>query len=510
MSPARLLAIGLDAADAPLLLGWAREGRLPVLGGLLRSGAEVRLRSHGDLFPESLWPTISTGKSLGSHGIYNWRVVPHGHYSLDWVRQADGEPIWRMLAREHLSSLLVDIPYAAPLGHERVTELIGWGQRGSAIVASWPPGLMEEVRARHGRYPTWSHLHFHRRAFGQRRLLQTLVRMAGVRTRLIAELLRERPWSFSMVCYSEPHNAGHEFHRYLEPGTWGHERRRARGMENGLLRVYQTLDAGVGDLIAAAGDPLDVLVFSGMGFRSCTSGARLLERVLVGLGYQVPATERPARARPLGALRSALPWSIRRHLHLRLSQSAREALMARLWVEATDWSRTRAYAEAEPGVGFVHLNVRGRDSEGIVEPGPEYEALCDEVASELLSLREVESGEPAVVEVLRPRLEPLPDLVVRLSQERLLAAVRHPRLGVVREDVADVPYSEHTGEGFLMAAGPGIRPGATLEADLESLAPTMLALMGVTVPDDFDGEPLSDLLRPPGSVGAGRSPSGPS
>jgi predicted AlkP superfamily phosphohydrolase/phosphomutase len=183
--------------------------------------------------------------------------------------------------------------------------------------------------------------------------------------------------------------------------------------------------------------------------------------------------------------------------------------MARLWVGATDWSRTRAYAEAEPGVGFVHLNVCGRDPKGIVEPGPEYEALCDELESELRSLREVESGEPAVIEVLRPGVEALPDLVVRFSQERLLAAVRHPRLGIVREDVADAPYSEHTGEGFLVAAGPGIRPGATLEADLESLAPTMLALMGVTVPDDFDGEPLSDLLRPRRSVGAARSPNGP-
>ena len=510
MRSARLLAIGLDAADAPLLLGWAREGRLPVLGRLLRSGAEVRLRSRGDLFPESVWPTISTGRSLGSHGIYNWRVVRHGSYSLDWVRQADGEPIWQMLGRENLSSLLVDIPYAAPLEDDGVTELIGWGQRGSAIVASWPPDLMEEVRARHGRYPSWAHLHFHRRAVGQRRLLRTLLRMTGVRTRLVSELMRERPWNFCMVCYSEPHNAGHEFHRYRDPGAWGHERHRARGIEDGLLRVYQAVDAGVGDLIAAAGDPLDVLVFSGMGMRSCTSGERLLERVLVGLGYQVPATGRPDRVRPLGALRSALPWSIRHFLHLRLSQSAREALMARLWVGATDWSRTRAYAEAEPEAGLVHLNVRGRDPEGIVEPGPEYEALCDEVANELRSLRELESGEPAVVDVVRPGVEALPDLVVRFSQDRLLAAVRHPRLGVVREDVADTPYSKHTGEGFLVAAGPGIRPGATLEADLESLAPTILALMGVTVPDDFDGEPLSDLLQPRRSVDATRSPSDPS
>ena len=175
--------------------------------------------------------------------------------------------------------------------------------------------------------------------------------------------------------------------------------------------------------------------------------------------------------------------------------------MERLWLEATDWGSSRAYAEEEPAVGFVHLNVRGRDPAGIVEPGGAYAALCDEIAGELLSLREVESGAPVVVEVLHrdelvsgPNAEALPDLIVRFSQERLIAAVRHPVLGVVSEDLPDTPYSEHTAEGFLVAAGPGVHPGAALEADLEDLAPTMLALLDVPVPPEMDGEPLAGLL----------------
>ena len=266
-----------------------------------------------------------------------------------------------------------------------------------------------------------------------------------------------------MVYYSEPHNAGHEFHRYRDPCGWAHERRRARGMEGRTAPLYQALDAGVGDLIAAAGDPLDVLVFSGMGMRRCTSEERLLER---GPGRaRVPGPPPPGGRTGRGrSARSAALYPgpfVTTRTYGYPSPPAR-----RSWRGSGSGRPTgagpRAYAEAEPGVGYVHLNVRGRDPEGIVAPGPEYQALCDEVANELPSLREVESGEPAVVEVLRPGVEALPDLVVRFSQERLLAAVRHPRLGVVREDVADTPYSEHTGEGFLVAAGPGIRPRGDL------------------------------------------------
>jgi predicted AlkP superfamily phosphohydrolase/phosphomutase len=500
----RVLALGLDAADRALVLDWARQGRLPVMNGLLREGSAVRLRSNGDLFPESIWPTITTGRSLGSHGVYNWRVVPPRQYALRWVRDGGGVPVWRTLRQqgEDLRALLVDIPYTVPLEDDGVTELIGWGQRGSALETSWPPGLMEAVRRRHGRYPAWTHVHFHRGAVGQRRLLRTLIRMAAVRTRVIAELMDERPWTFCMACYPEPHDGGHELYRYLDRNGWGYDRRRARGMEDGLLRLYRAVDTEVGKVVTAAGDDVNVLVFSGMGTRTNTSGHLLVRQLLVGLGYEVPAASQSAPSGPLGVLRARVPWSIRHFLHLRLSQQAREALMERFWLQATDWSRTRAYAEEEPGVGLVHLNVRGRDPEGIVAPGSEYRALCDEIAAELHALREAESGTPAVTEVLHrdevvsgPRTEALPDLIVRFSQERLLGAVRHPRLGVIREQVRDAPYTEHSAEGFLLAAGPGIRQGAALEADLEDLAPTMLALMGVPVPAGIDGEPLGALLR---------------
>jgi len=420
------------------------------------------------------------------------------------VANAPGVPIWRRL-REHdggRRAVLVDIPYTTPVEDGGVTELIGWGQRGATRQTSWPPDLIEAVWRRHGRYPSWTHVHFHRRASAQRRLLPTLERMARVRTRIVEELLREHPWALCIACYSEPHDGGHEFHRYLDSSGWGYGRRRARGMEDGLLRLYRCVDTAVGKLIEAAGDGTNVLVFSGMGMRECTSGERLLKRVLVGLGYQVPAPRRPAGLRPLVALRARLPWSIRHLLHLRLSQPSREALMERLWLESTDWSATRAYAEEEPGVGFVHLNVRGRDPDGTVEPGADYRALCDEITAELLSLREAESGAPAVAEVLHrdqlvsgPNAEALPDLVVRFAQQRLIAAVRHPRLGLVREDVRDTPYSEHTGEGFLVGAGPGIRAEADLDADLEDLAPTMLALLEVPVPPELDGAPVAGMLN---------------
>ena len=74
---------------------------------------------------------------------------------------------------------------------------------------------------------------------------------------------------------------------------------------------------------------------------------------------------------------------------------------------------------------------------------------------------------------------------------------------------------DHRPEGVLMMAGTGILPGQTLEgASIMDLFPTILRLMGVSIPEGLDGKSLdealsSDLPPAPGSP-PDRSRPGPS
>jgi arylsulfatase A-like enzyme len=52
-------------------------------------------------------------------------------------------------------------------------------------------------------------------------------------------------------------------------------------------------------------------------------------------------------------------------------------------------------------------------------------------------------------------------------------------------------------EGVLVAAGPPFPPGAVpAQASLLDIAPTILHLLGVPVPEDVDGRVLSEILDP--------------
>ena len=56
-----------------------------------------------------------------------------------------------------------------------------------------------------------------------------------------------------------------------------------------------------------------------------------------------------------------------------------------------DWSRTRAYCPSAPGSG-LWVNLRGREPEGIVAPGAEYERVVAELRERLLAFRDPRTG----------------------------------------------------------------------------------------------------------------------
>jgi hypothetical protein len=161
------------------------------------------------------------------------------------------------------------------------------------------------------------------------------------------------------------------------------------------------------------------------------------------------------------------------------------------------WPRMKAFALPSFGDGFVRINVNGREPGGIVDP-KDYRAVCDEISEILCGLRDARNGVPMVSDIVRTREDPLTDdkrlpdadLVVAWQDEFCtdVAESRFGRLG---------PYphyraGSHRHRGFICAIGPGIQPGGTVEGGhVMDLAPTILQLLGVPIPDHIDGTPLA-------------------
>jgi predicted AlkP superfamily phosphohydrolase/phosphomutase len=165
-----------------------------------------------------------------------------------------------------------------------------------------------------------------------------------------------------------------------------------------------------------------------------------------------------------------------------------------------DWRRTKAYAM---GLGDIYLNVKGRESQGIVEPGEEYERIRSRLIADLTAWIDPENGEHPVRRVLRREevykgFDPnvIPDLLVannpgyRVSWQTSLGGIPEAELELNNRKWSGDHCSldAEITKGILFS-NRKLAAGAPTILDL---FPTILNYLHVPIPEDLDGRVLPE------------------
>jgi predicted AlkP superfamily phosphohydrolase/phosphomutase len=262
-----------------------------------------------------------------------------------------------------------------------------------------------------------------------------------------------------------------------------------------LGEVYRNVDRAVGELVDAAGPDAVTIVMSDHGFGRC-AGNFSMSRWLVDEGF---ATYQPRRAYGT-ARRLAGAAGLRRLARRAMGRSSLGKTVRRSSLPLR-WSETRAYLQ--PGTyGGIRVNLKGRESEGMVEPGREYDELRAELRERLLAIRDPETG-GSVVSAVRfaeevhegPEVRWAPDVLVEPNPE--LGYHIAPGDLAKSELVWRDPKTRggHRPEGIFLLSGRGVRPRNEFPPiEITDIAPTALWLLGLPVPDDMDGGELVELF----------------
>jgi len=166
------------------------------------------------------------------------------------------------------------------------------------------------------------------------------------------------------------------------------------------------------------------------------------------------------------------------------------------WFDDVDWSRTRAYTM---GLNGLYLNLKGREREGIIEPGANAEALKDELRHKLDGLIDPASGRAGITGVFDcvsvyagPYVDNAPDLIVgygdgfRASWDSVMGKVTSQ----IFEDNLKAWSGDHCIDPRLV---PGVlfcnRKISDEKPAIVDVAPTVLKLFGLALPGHLDGKP---------------------
>lgn len=158
--------------------------------------------------------------------------------------------------------------------------------------------------------------------------------------------------------------------------------------------------------------------------------------------------------------------------------------------EHVDWSRTQAYAL---GLNGLYLNIRGRERNGIVDPGTQAELLVRVISRRLLEYKDPQSGKRTVTRLDLAAGPMAPDLIVgynlgyRGSWQSALGALPMETI----EDNRDAWIGDHC---IAAQHVPGViianRPIRLADPGLTDVTAAILADFGVERPSSMKGRPI--------------------
>jgi predicted AlkP superfamily phosphohydrolase/phosphomutase len=491
-----LTVIGLDSATFDVVDPMLAAGELPNLGRLCDEGARGVLRSTTHPLTPHAWATIVTGVNAGRHGIWDFTERDESGYQLRLVNGSfrRAPAVWDRLRRSGRRSGIVNVPFTWPAPDVNGFAIAGFDAAAREQGLTSPEALRDELRGRFGSLELDNAF-----PLTDGKLDLERVRRAASQKVQIVTWLAERfdPELLFVVFMAADHI------HHLCWTDW-----EAEGLASPVAEVYRILDEAVGALVELAGGG-NVMVVSDHG-AGPLHGVVNLNAWLASQGFLAYETAGGVAGRKL--LGEVL--ELRRYLPERLRYAAKQRLpglrqktLERADYTVLDWSRTRAFSYGT--FGNVVLNVRGREQNGIVEPGDEYERVRDAVAERLLDLQGP-GGERIVARVHRredlfhgPELAKVPDLLVEFDHYAWLGKgnlkTRSESLWdeIEIEGGSDHSYvGSHRHEGIVVLAGPAVAQGAPVGGELVDVAPTLLYLMGEAVPADLEGRVLVEALSP--------------
>jgi predicted AlkP superfamily phosphohydrolase/phosphomutase len=519
--------IGWDGATFDLIRPWVAQGRLPHMAELMKHGVHGPLRSTIPPWTFPAWTSFMTGTNPGKHGIFDFFRPRPGTYDLEFVHGGHrrAHTFWRILSDAGRHVVSISIPCTFPPEPVNGVMISGFdfpGEGPESFVDArgmYPPEVYDELLRNVGRHPidaaVVKDINRGRPDLVVERIVETIRKKSAT----ARYLMQHRPWDCFMIIFGESDGAGHQFWKYCDPKSPLFTDQ-PPGLQDSILRIYQELDRQTGELLALVPPETTVLMMSDHGFGGVSNWALYPNCWLQAKGFlrlRGRATQRMARVMERFKLWgvATLPVWVQRTLH-RFAGGRLGQFEARVRYGTIDWAHTEAYFDENPYFPTLRINLKGRQPKGTVEPGRPYEELRDRLIRELEAWRHPETGAAIVERAYRreeaysgPCLEEAADIIPKWALHQgysyaFRMSSKAPDQAWIEQldplQPQNMQYftgksGTHRDDGIFVARGPAIRAGVAVDgARIIDLAPSLLHLLGVPVPEDMDGRILHEII----------------
>ena len=354
---------------------------------------------------------------------------------------------------------------------------VNWKPDKPPAAMSYPESLSSDLYERLGPYRTlgWAEATWplNEDRIDEKAFMDDLYRAFDDRAQVILQRLDTKQWDLLVGVIESTDRVQHMMWRLIDPSHPMYDKALAAKFGDAIERVYRRCDEFVGEVMSRVEPGTPIVIVSDHGFHSFRQSVNL-DTWLVQEGFMTLKGQAPGEKKLQDLFGGGTFW------------------------ENVDWSKTKAYAM---GLGQVYLNLRGREGNGIVNPGADAKAVEEEIAKRLLALTDPKTGARMVDAVYKRDdiyrgafVGNASELQVgfadgyRVSWQTALGGsppgIVYPNMKKWSGDHGSFDYKDLP--GVLISS----RAVAGGNARIIDLAPTVLKYFGLPIPDDIDGRPL--------------------
>jgi predicted AlkP superfamily phosphohydrolase/phosphomutase len=490
-----------------------KERKLPTLREMMEEGAWGDLESTIHPLSPQAWASFMTGKNPGKHGIFEFVQHKPNSYDLHYVNGGfvQGRKLWEVLSHAGKRVCVVNVPLTYPPNAVNGCLVAGLDAPGPRSDFCYPPELLDELTQKFGEYK------LRRNPYKAKpeTYLQEILEQFDYVLKVAKYLKAKESWDLFVVVFEATDLVQHFYWHYAFPEEFGIRPPGNEILQEAIVSVYERIDQGLGELLDLCSTDETVMVMSDHGFSPCRK-IFFMDKWLHEQGY-LTYGRTDGKAYTLTrflhlAFQKYFPNRFKDRIISRMPR-LRDQMRSYLTTATIDWPRTKAFSLGIDSTN-IFINLEGRFPDGIVPRGREYEELRQKIAEQLESLTDPSTEERIVQRVFKREelyhgdcLSKAPDLLVTwkdfaYNTRRGYGGGGNGLLGSSLEfsDVSGYSSLQKSGthhvDGIFIARGPMVRNRDAFNgARIIDLAPTILYLLGESIPGDMDGRIIEDIIQ---------------
>jgi predicted AlkP superfamily phosphohydrolase/phosphomutase len=469
---------------------------MPYFRECIEAGTQGILESTTPSITSVAWSSFQTGRDPGDLGISNWQIWDRETKESHFLNSSTlGPTLWQHAGDQGARIAALNVPVTYP--PRPVNGYIVTGLLTPSVKTDFthPPELRDELLKAVPDYAPpalrgWASPDSDREYTD---FINTMAEAVQMRKKAAELLIEREPWNLLMVHFQAHDAMEHWMWPHLDSD---HELHNADIRRDLFESFYRPLDDAIRQISERFADrspnETGIILISDHGMQT---NRRLfnLSKWLADQGLLARKQQLVHRLRALDVL------NLRRFISRRFKRTVARKISP-AFGDATamfDWDRTKAFAL--PGSTEVEIYVTAE--EGTAEYSDTFADLMDE----LPKIVDPQTGETVVERVRHKsdvwqgeKMHLMPDVVADLKDGYSYRFNMDPRADkALFSDITPgkgMHLGMHHRDGIFVAAGPQFTPGSGLRASLTNVAPTILACLGLEVPEIMTGEIITEIL----------------